>query len=449
MTISRREFLMRAGALGMLPALQTAATHSALAAGATDYRALVFLFLFGGNDGNNMIVPVGNGYSAYAAVRSTSSIGLAESSLLPLAESSGATRFGLHPKLVNLQKVWTANRLTFLFNVGTLVQPVTKAQVQSGKVALPNNLFSHQDQQDEWQTAVAQGNARTGWGGRIADAMSTAGGSLPTAISLAGSVLYATGATTHALTLQGSSGLALQGFGTDAASLARKAALDAILADASGNTAAVAYRDIVRRSLDASKLVQQIESSSTSAVTPFFTGITTDLANQLQAIAKFIEARATLGAGREVFFCALGGFDTHTDELNQHNAVRRARRVRFGHGRSRCRSTGDLVQRIGFLAHLPSRYRGRHRSRLGQSPLHHGRRGEGRPVLRHLPVPHPGRSGRRRWRGSLDTDHVGRSVRCDAGELVRLADGLDGPGVPEPRQLRRARSGHPGLIRQG
>jgi len=165
---SRRHFVQRAGALAAL-GLGSGTSLIANAQGAGGYKALVCVFLYGGNDGNNTVVPFdAAGYAQYAAVRTAASgIQLAQSALLPIQPASLATPFALHPSLVEMQGLFGARRLAVLANVGTLVQPTSKSQYIAGQV--PLSLYSHSDQQAQWQSSVSNVATGTGWGGRIAD----------------------------------------------------------------------------------------------------------------------------------------------------------------------------------------------------------------------------------------------------------------------------------------
>jgi uncharacterized protein (DUF1501 family) len=240
--LSRRHFVQRAAALsavGLGARLNLVDFVSeAHAQSATDYRALVCVFLFGGNDGNNTVVPYDNaGYAQYSAVRSSSSgIQLAQASLLPIQPISSATPFGLHPNLTELQALFNQRKLAILANVGTLVQPTTKAQYIAGQV--PLSLYSHSDQQAQWQSSVSNVVSGTGWGGRIADKVSplNAQSGFPVVTSLDGSVLFTIGKASTPLSIPVSGSFALSGYSANAASNARLAALRQFLASGSTNS---------------------------------------------------------------------------------------------------------------------------------------------------------------------------------------------------------------------
>src|SRR5689334_6199411 len=165
---------------------------SAFTQPATDYKALVCIFLFGGNDSNNMIVPVDSRYGAYQTMRGP--VALAGGSLLP----AGGSGYGLHPSLVNVQRLFNENRAALVFNVGTLVRPTTKATLNN--TMLPKNLYSHSDQVQQWQTSDPNGGG-TGWGGRINDITSLGNtGVLPSGITVnGGNSLFLSGPITKGL----------------------------------------------------------------------------------------------------------------------------------------------------------------------------------------------------------------------------------------------------------
>src|SRR5208282_4800519 len=143
---------------------------SALAQGGSDYKALVCIFMFGGNDSNNMLVPMDTRYSQYLQSRSV--LAIPESQLLPL-QANGQSTYGLHPNMPDMQGYFNSDKtLAILANVGTLVQPTTQATYQAFK-NLPQNLYSHSDQQDQWQTAQLSGMTAAGWAGKIADNVQT------------------------------------------------------------------------------------------------------------------------------------------------------------------------------------------------------------------------------------------------------------------------------------
>jgi uncharacterized protein (DUF1501 family) len=199
-------------------------------------------------------------------------------------------------------------------NVGTLVTPLTQAQYKSQQAAIPSNLFSHLDQQTEWQTSLAQGSGATGWGGRVADAIQNCNTSnFPTIISVGGNNLFTTGAQTNPATVTAGQVLGLQGFNTSASSVARLTALQSLLTFDNGVSLVQASNSIASSGLNQAALLNQALAGAKALTTVF---PNTSLGQQLSQVAKIINARGALGMRRQIFFAYLGGFDTHDLELN-------------------------------------------------------------------------------------------------------------------------------------
>jgi len=313
---TRRQFLRDAGCgLGTAALLSSFDRFSRLDAAvspevATDYRALVCVFLFGGNDGNNTVIPYDD-YAAYAAVRGTA-LNIPKASLLQVNAPSQKAAFGLHPSLVELQALYNGGHLAVVTNVGTLAAPVTRAQYLAGAPA-PDNLFSHADQQSQWQSSVpftSIPEASTGWGGRLADATSSLNtGSFPMVVSVAGVPLFTTGVSARPLV----PGSGLAGFSGSAVSKARYAALRSILQADGSMTLVGAANAITSNGIDDVATL----NTALAQVPPLETVFpSTSLGGQLQKIAQVIASRGALQINRQIFFASLGGFDTHTDELN-------------------------------------------------------------------------------------------------------------------------------------
>ncbi|HEX3136468.1 MAG TPA: DUF1501 domain-containing protein [Casimicrobiaceae bacterium] len=321
--IPRRAFLRQLGALSALglasrlDLIRFAAEASAQTQ--PDYKALVCVFLFGGNDGNNTVIPLdAAGYGQYAAIRpATSGINLSQASLLPIQPIDSASPFGLHPSLTDLQMLFNQNRMAILANVGTLLQPTTQAQYAAG--LRPLSLYSHADQQAQWQSAVSSAASGTGWGGRIADKVApmNAASGFPVVTSLDGAVLFTSGASAIPLSIPVTGSFALSGYSGSTAAAARMNAVQQLLAQASGNALVDGASDIGAQALDLSATVNPILANANSTIAPLFTNLNTSTANQLYQVAKLIEARAATGAARQIFFVQLGSFDTHGDQLNR------------------------------------------------------------------------------------------------------------------------------------
>ena len=321
--MKRRTFLAHAGALAGGAALGQLGLLAARAAPATDYKALVCVFLYGGNDANNMIVPLDTaGYANYATTRSY--LALPQAQLLPLAVSAGAPLYGLHPALPGLQALWAAGNMAIVANVGTLVQPLTKAQYLSTSTIKPESLFSHIDQQHQWQASNSStSSSNSGWGGRLTDALASlnSASSVPPMISTGGNNLFVTGAASQALVIPTSGSFGLNGYTSSATDTARLAALQQLLSVDQSDNLVQSAQAVMTGALASSAVLNPILTSTNATLTARFGGLTGNFAAQLLAIAKVIQAQATLGASRQVFLVTLGSFDTHTDQLNTQESL--------------------------------------------------------------------------------------------------------------------------------
>jgi len=319
----RRAFLRNVGAMsafGLASRLDLVNfIAEAGAQSAPDYKALVCVFMFGGNDGNNTLIPIDTaGYGQYAAARPPSSaINLAQASLLPIQPVNLGMPFGLHPALPELQTLFAQRKMAILANVGTLLQPTSKAQYNAG--VRPLSLYSHADQQAQWQSSISNNPAGTGWGGRLADKVASfnAASGFPVVTSLDGTVLFTTGTATVPLTIPVTGSFALSGYTGSAAANARLAAVQQLLTQGSANTFVTGANAIGTQALQLSATVNPILANTNSTVAPIFASQKTGTANQLYQVAKMIEARAATGAKRQIFFVQLGSFDTHGDQINR------------------------------------------------------------------------------------------------------------------------------------
>jgi len=315
-SITRRSFMRVSAGLGSLAwagSFSRFALLNAVTPASGDYRALVCIFLFGGNDSNNLIVPMDTAsFDAYTNIRK--GLALPSSSLLQVGTSNAV--YGFHGKLPELQKLYQANSLAVVTNVGTLVQPLTRAQYIANQALAPSNLFSHADQQMQWQTTVSRGASSTGWGGRLADAMSSMNpsNSLPPFISMAGNSLLGTGVETQPFSIAPGAPLGLQGFNTSATSEARMTSLQELLTLDSGVTLIQQASQTMQNGIADDALLAKALAGVPALTTQF--PASNGLAAQLEQVAKIIQIRQTLGMNRQIFFCSLGGFDTHTAQLN-------------------------------------------------------------------------------------------------------------------------------------
>lgn len=327
--LSRRSFLRSAMALSSfglasrLDLVNLVASANAQATTAASYKALVCVFMFGGNDGNNTIVPLDSaGYASYSKVRTVASgVQLAQSSLLPIQPVNVGTPYGLHPALAELQMLFSQRKLALLANVGTLTQPTTQAQYNAG--LQPLSLYSHADQQAQWQSSISTAQSNTGWGGRTADQLAqlNAGTGFPVVTSLDGAALFTTGAATAPLSIPVSGPFALQGYNGSPAANSRLAALKELLGQSSSNDFVTAQNAIGDQALALSGTVNPILAGGSPIVDPIFAGLSSDIAKQLHQVAKMIAARQATGAVRQIFFVQLGSFDTHNDQANRQQAL--------------------------------------------------------------------------------------------------------------------------------
>src|SRR5579863_10073164 len=219
--LSRRGFI-RAGAatVGTL-ALRPFGLLPALAQSSANYRALVCIFLFGGNDSNNTVIPMDDAsFQAYTSIRG--SLALPASSLTQTVYSTAGAPYAFHAKLAEVASLFSSKELAVVANTGSLVQPLTRSQYQAQQTPIPLNLFSHSDQQSQWQTSVAQGHSPTGWAGRAADYIASQkvnSSNFPTFFSVAGNVVEGNGAQTQPVALAPGQSLQLAGPSADVSAL--------------------------------------------------------------------------------------------------------------------------------------------------------------------------------------------------------------------------------------
>ena len=318
MRTSRREFLRHAAcsAVGYGAVLSTVLdlhTINAAAQSAPDYKALVCLFLFGGNDASNMVVPVGPDYAAYATSRGV--LAIPEATLLPISPANGDGRlWALHPAMTEAQALFSQRRLALVGNVGSLVAPVARADYLANRASLPPQLFSHSDQQVQWQTSVPDGDGRTGWGGRTADLLRSlnATSRVSMSISVSGINRFQVGSEVFQYQVSTNGSISLGGYQVPPSTDPQSRAIDRILARAHTNIFENAYRGIVRNALDSDRLLVSALASAPALTTVF---PATSLGNQLRMIARLIGVRTQLQHSRQVFFCSVGGYDTHGEQL--------------------------------------------------------------------------------------------------------------------------------------
>jgi uncharacterized protein (DUF1501 family) len=292
---------------------------NALAQSASDYKALVCVFLFGGNDSNNMVIPYDTaGYNSYKSARG--GLALAQGSLLPITPTSIGSPFAFHPRFAGMQSLFNNKHLAVLANVGTLIQPTTVSQFRKGGVAVPMNLFSHSDQEAQMQTAILDRVAETGWAGRTADKIqSIYGGNFPIIISLAGTNIFCEGVVAQSIQSNGNPTKLLNGFGGGAESTARLSALQSLLTFDNGLSLIQAASTTTGNAIQNGQTLAAALATGTPLATVFPQN--SYFASQLQQVAKIIHVRGALGMQRQIFFVSMGGFDTHSGQLAQQDSL--------------------------------------------------------------------------------------------------------------------------------
>jgi len=339
--LTRRQFIRHAACAALGTGALTAAikdlrfVNAAVAqSAASDYKALVCIFLSGGNDSNNLIIPtIPEEYDDYASIRSNIlaiPLSGAPNIAIPLSPlNSDGHNYGLHPACPQLATLFQENKLAVLFNTGTLVFPMTRAQYQSGILERPPQLFSHSDQVTQWQTSIPDRPPLTGWGGRCADLLAAVqpGAPISLSVTLAGANTFEVGnivsqysvTTSGAINLSGVTGARLQ-------------SLTNILALPYPNMQVQAYADVGEHAIATGGLLNSAIAATSAAnywTVPFPTTVTSPtggnafgsgLASQLRMIARLIEAgnrnvaNGGFGMKRQIFFCQVGGYDLHSGQ---------------------------------------------------------------------------------------------------------------------------------------
>lgn len=287
----------------------------------TDYKALVCIFLQGGNDSNNLVIPtIASEYQNYASIRSPV-LALPQAAVLPIQPANNdGHMFALHPACTGLQTLFGEGSLALLFNTGTLVYPITRSQYLSQGVAVPPQLFSHADQVTQWQTSIPDQPPTTGWGGRCADLLASVQPSakVSMAITLSGANTFEIGNTVSQYSVSTSGAVSLSGI-----TGARLTAYQDILGidEAQVNMQTQQYANVVDQAIASGSILNSAISATSS--TKFFTTPfpATTLGSQLQMVARLIQAAPALNMKRQIFFCELGGYDLHSGQTTITNGV--------------------------------------------------------------------------------------------------------------------------------
>ncbi len=282
----------------------------------TDFKAMVCVFLFGGSDSANMVIPFDiDTYAAYAAARTN--LAIPREALLPLTDAAYPAQLGFHPSMTGCAELFAGGNLAVLNNVGTMIEPVTKEQYQNRSVPLPPSLFSHSDQQLFWQTSVpetADAFGKTGWGGRIADRLYDPNNSISMNVSLSGSNFFQVGNNVVPFRVESGGGSGyLWSSSNEARQQIKYGALRDLFARDHANVLEQAFADVSEQAIvDAETLQTALEGATD------FSGMlpASGLGAQLNTICQLIERHEVLGLNRMIFFCATGGFDTHSNQNN-------------------------------------------------------------------------------------------------------------------------------------
>ena len=336
---TRRQFLRQAccsavGTIGIASALSQLRVMGAVAADSTavrntaaaipsDYKALVCLFLNGGNDGNSVIVPLDpSSYNAYAAARGILAIDRAQ--LLPITPKSytDGRSYGLHPALTELRSLMAQGKAACLANVGTLVQPTTLARYKAGST-LPPQLFSHADQLLQWQSSVPDKPFETGWGGRLADIVDSlnANNQISMSLSLSGTNRFQIGKKNLQYAVSPNGAITFSGYNaTGTANDFRYNAVKAMMGDPQSNLLNEVFAGTTKSALADSEVLASALRSAPALTTVFPANGT---ANRLAMIAKLISVAPTLGLKRQVFFVQIGGWDLHGGQAVGHGPLLR------------------------------------------------------------------------------------------------------------------------------
>ena len=330
MATTRRDFLRTSacalGSMALASSIDTfGIVHALTPQAATDYRALVCVFLNGGNDGNNMFVSLDQygepspGLEGYANVRFASGLAIAKDSLLPVSPVSGGS-YGFHPNMPDMQNLFNQGKLAVLCNNGPLVEPLTRTTSQNGTGKKPLQLFSHSDQVGLFQTAIANSVSQTGWAGRLADKMQGLNGTatFPSNVSIAGINLILTGIDTRQLAVADSSValkdvLQLTMTGSTSEQTSRLVSFNELRPLDNNFKLVKAASDIRSSSLQTDNALSSVNPTLITAFP------NTSLGRQLKQVALLIKACNDPAAGinmkRQIFFTQLGGFDTHSAEI--------------------------------------------------------------------------------------------------------------------------------------
>ncbi len=315
--VSRRNFLSSASKMGLaassVPLWMNLASARAFAQSGTTYKAVVLVSLPGGNDGNNMLIPIDSSeYAEYASMRGV--LAQPMGGLLPLTGTTNGTSYGLHSSMPNLAGLYNLKQAAFVANVGPIAQLATKAQIAQNQSLLPDALLSHPSQLAQWESATTEALPTTGWGGRMADQMQALSGSLPPVLDAGPSSVFTVGNSVQGISVQTNSGSLISlPAGMDSAILSVAQA-----ESQSANDLIAASAKLRVISAQQQVVLNQAQSAGASLST-VFPG--SSFGNVLKTIAQVINGRSVVGASRQIFYCTQGGYDLHENQWKSHAAL--------------------------------------------------------------------------------------------------------------------------------
>ena len=330
----RRQFIRQAccaavGSTGILSTLGQLRVIGAVAADGTDrsraaalpadYKALVCLYLEGGNDATNLVIPRDTAsYTSYAKARSE--LAIPQSGLLPITplKYSDGRAYGFHPSVPAFQSLFAQGKLAVLANVGTLIRPITLADYRAGR-SNPTHLFSHSDQTLQWQSSIADRPFESGWGGRLADLLDAmnSNNQISMSISLSGSNSFQRGRTAGQYALD-PGGVPFINVNGGALYAQRFNGIKGVLGDADPNALAAAFGNITLDAIEDGDLLRTVLPNAPRLAT-VFPGSPT--ASRLAMVAKLISVSQLLGLKRQIFFVSVGGFDLHGGQVTGHGPL--------------------------------------------------------------------------------------------------------------------------------
>jgi uncharacterized protein (DUF1501 family) len=345
--LHRRAFLKRSAQMGAMGAAAPFALNmscisdAAAFTGSGPYQALVCLFLLGGNDHDDTLIPYDDAnYNLYSTIRgggagqtaggiARAKADLTATVLNPLAPQTltNNLQYALHPAMTRMKTRWDEGRMATLLNVGPLIRPTTLTEYRSqdkARYPLPFGLFSHNDQQSVWQSSAPEG-ATSGWGGRLADiALSSNTNSIFTAISAAGNSVFLSGQSAIAYQVSGSGAIKLRNGSTRVAgsttayNMMREIMMQP---DPSTHIFEGEYNRVTKRSIDSEGVFSTAVNAATLNTSFAQKNATSGIAAQLRIVARSIAARQALGVNRQVFFVTMGGYDHHDALIGNHNTL--------------------------------------------------------------------------------------------------------------------------------